>query len=238
MGTPRHNEVIYKRRRMAALLALLVVIALIIWAVVALRGGSSDNEDPEQTNAAVTSSVESSSTKPTAKPSTEKESTEQTSTAKDGAAKESEKTTEPSASESTSAKEDAKKTCELQDLVVSASTNQPTYADNAQPELFMTVKNPTAADCEIDLEKDVLRFEVYSLSTNARIWADVDCNPAVENGTSVFPAGEERYFQATWSRTNSAPDKCDDRAPVPAGAYFLHTVIGSNPSPAVTFNLA
>ncbi|WP_167382196.1 hypothetical protein [Corynebacterium suranareeae] len=214
---------------MAALLVLLVVIALIIWAVVALRGGSSEAEEEQPTNAVETSAMETSTT--------ETSSVEETTTTA-AATTTAEETSSEDPSETTTAAADAKKTCELSDLVVSASTSQPTYTGTAQPELFMTVHNPTAADCEINLEEEVLRFEVYNLATNARIWSDVDCNPAVENGTSVFPAGEDRYFQATWSRTNSAPGQCDNRAAVPAGAYFLHTVIGSNPSQAVTFNLA
>ena len=225
MGTPRHNEVIYKRRRMAALLVLLVVIALIIWAVVALRGGSSEPEEEQPTNAVVTSSMESFTTSS----SSSKESTTEATT------EEETSSAEPTATSTVAA--DAKKTCELSDLVISASTNQPTFSGSAQPELFMTVHNPTAVDCEIDLEENKLRFEVYNLATNARIWSDVDCNPAVEDGTSVFPAGEDRYFQATWSRTTSAPNQCNNRTDVPAGGYYLHTVVGNNPSPAVTFNL-
>ncbi|WP_053546215.1 hypothetical protein [Corynebacterium deserti] len=215
---------------MAALIILLVVIALIIWAVVALRGGSSENEDPQATNAAATTSVTTSvSSSSSAPSSTETSSSETTSAA--------ETTTGEPTSTTTATAAEPKNSCELNDLVISASTSQPTFGENAQPELFMTVHNPTAVDCEINLEENVLRFEVYNLATNARIWSDVDCNPAVEDGTSVFPAGEDRYFQATWSRTNSAPNQCNNRTPVPTGAYFLHTVIGNNPSPAITFNL-
>ncbi|ANE04850.1 hypothetical protein [Corynebacterium crudilactis] len=217
---------------MAALLGLLIVIALIIWAVVALRGGSTEPEEEQPSNAAATSAMETTKaaeTETSATSSSSEAPTSETTTAKETSSE------EPTPSSSTAA--EAKDSCELKDLIISASTNQPTFAGGAQPELFMTVHNPTAADCEIDLEKDVLRFEIYNLATNARIWSDVDCNPAVEDGTSVFPAGEDRYFQATWSRTNSAPGQCDNRAPVKAGAYFLHTVIGGNPSPAVTFNL-
>lgn len=147
MGTPRHNEVIYKRRRMAALLVLLVVIALIIWAVVALRGGSSEPEEEQPTNAVVTSSMESSTTSS----SSSKESTTEATT------EEETSSAEPTATSTVAA--DAKKTCELSDLVISASTNQPTFSGSAQPELFMAVHNPTAVDCEIDLEENKLRFE-------------------------------------------------------------------------------
>lgn len=221
---------------MAALAILLVVIALIIWAVVAIGGGSSDNTEQDQsTNAAVTSAVESSKpvdlgTSSTSATTSASDSASEASTAKETTSK------DPQASTKVAA--DAKKTCELKDLVITANTNNSSFAAGEQPELFMTVHNPTAVDCEINLEENVLRFEVYDLATNARIWSDVDCNPAIEDGTSVFPAGKDRYFQATWSRTNSAPGQCDNRQAVPAGAYYLHTVVGTNPSAAVTFNLA
>ncbi|WP_080796706.1 hypothetical protein [Corynebacterium pacaense] len=220
MGTPKppkHSEVIYQRRRIAALVVLLLVVALIIWAVVALRGGAS----PEQTqNAAETSTAEATTPSP-----------EATTTATSPSA-----SAAPTTTTATQAA-DAKKTCELADLVLTATSDKPNYGPGEQPQLFMTVANPTAADCRIDLDEQVLRFEIYDLATNARVWSDVDCNPAVETGTREFPAGEERYFQATWSRTTSAPQQCSSRQEVPVGSYYLHTVIGTNPSQALTFNL-
>lgn len=225
MGTPKHSEVIYQRRRIAALVALLVAVALIIWAVVALRGDSpqetrttaetttSDSGEANSSEVATSSAEISTSPSPS-------ESAEATTT-----------------SSSATLAADAKKTCELSDLEITASTDKPNYAAGEQPQLFMTVRNPTAAECEINLDDEVLRFEIYDLASNARVWSDVDCNPAVETGIRSFPAGEERYFQAIWSRTTSAPQQCSQRQEVPAGAFYLHTVIGTNPSQALTFNL-
>lgn len=101
----------------------------------------------------------------------------------------------------------------------------------------MTVNNPTAVDCEVDLSDNVLRFEVYDLATNQRIWADVDCNPSEGDGEETFEADSERHYQAVWSRTTSSPDTCASREPVGAGSYFLHGVIGQNASNSHTFNL-
>lgn len=232
MGTPRHNEVIYKRRRLAALVVLLVVVALIIWGVVAMRGGSSE----ETENAAATSTLEATSMVETrdAAGSSVDSTDDPDAPEESGEPSESE---EPRESDTPTEDPDAKDSCELSDLMVTASSNKPNYTSGEQPQLYMTIANPTAEDCEIDLDESVLRFEVYNLATNARIWSDVDCNPAVETGTRVFPAGEERFFQAIWSRTNSAPEQCSNRQLVPEGSYFLHTVIGENPSQAHTFNL-
>lgn len=211
---PRQPEVIYVRRRVAALFLLLVVIAVLIFAMVKFAGKKDDSTDVAATMTTTTSV----------------EATETTST--------SESTTE-STSESTEASAEApkKQSCELHDLRITATSDQPNYAANVEPKFYMTVKNPTDADCEIDLDRDILRFEVYDLATNQRVWADVDCNASEGTGTRVFPAGEERHFEAKWSRTTSAPEMCQQRQPVPAGSYFLHAVIGDNPSDAHTFNL-
>lgn len=236
VGTPRKNEVIYKRRRLAALVILLVVVALIIWGISSLGGGSAD----ETENTAATSSLESTSVADSAAPSTTGETPEETTSTGDAAGSSVDSAGKPtSPSESTEPAETSapKDSCELSDLVITAGSNKPNFAPGEQPQLFMTVSNPTAEDCEIDLDDNVLRFEVYNLANNARVWSDVDCNPAVETGTRIFPAGEERYFQAIWSRTTSAPEQCSSRQLVSAGSYFLHTVIGQNPSQALTFNL-
>jgi hypothetical protein len=216
--------VIYQRRRIAALIVVLVVVALAIWAAVALRGGPSDNPDPEP--AAVTTTEQTTSTTPTSASDSPTSSSPTSSAA-------------PSSGEPTSTvAADAKKTCALSDLVITASTSKPTYAEGEEPVLYMTVHNPTAVECEIDLDEDSLRFEVYDLATNARVWSDIDCNPAVLTGTRAFPSGEDRYYEAIWSRTTSAPNQCTNRQPVPAGSFYVHTVIGDNPSQPQTFNLA
>ena len=101
----------------------------------------------------------------------------------------------------------------------------------------MEVFNPTTADCSIDLDEEQLRFEVYKMGSNERVWADTDCYASVETGKQTFKSGETRYFQADWSRKRSEPGKCTDREDAEPGAYFLHSVIGENYSPALPFNL-
>ncbi|WP_370639216.1 hypothetical protein [Corynebacterium sp. CNCTC7651] len=89
----------------------------------------------------------------------------------------------------------------------------------------------------LDLEDGALRFEVYGMASNDRMWADTDCYPSVEQGRQEFPAGEERGFDARWSKKGSAPGQCTNRAAVPAGAYYLHAVIEDNASDPAPFNL-
>nr|WP_152821748.1 MULTISPECIES: hypothetical protein [unclassified Corynebacterium] len=210
---------IYVRRRVAAAVLVLVAVIALIWAAVALGGGEEEDQSPVSTA--------TSSPQATAEPSADKtrEATEPPR-----------ETQEPSAAPSTEAA--AKRTCELSDLQITASTSQATYRQGDKPAFYMTVKNPTAADCEIDLDRETLRFEVYSMVDNARVWADVDCNPSEGSGRRSFPAGEERHFESVWSRTTSAPKQCESRAPVEPGAYYLHAVIGRHASPAQPFNLA
>lgn len=232
---------IYIRRRVAAIVVLLIVVFLVVWLISALIGGGEDPEPTaEETTAGTSSTLPVSTSSLTTTTSAEGSATASTGAQSTGAS-ENEKpyggsetttagTTKPSVPE-------PKKTCELNDLIVSATTDQAAYAPNAEPSFYMTVENPTAADCVIDLGKDVLRFEVYDLATNRRVWSDVDCNPAVDVTERTFPAGEERYYEAIWSRTNSAPGSCSNRVEVPAGGYYLHTLVGNNHSDAHPFNL-
>ncbi|MEJ5998901.1 hypothetical protein [Corynebacterium sp. H130] len=212
----RLPEIIYIRRRVAAAVIVLIVVALSIWLMVSLGGSKeSPNAAPEPTNAfAQNSATPTPSQSPSASASA-------------------------SATPSSSATPtpEVKKTCALEDLIISASADKPSYGPDERPKFYLTVKNPTAAECKIDLRKDGLRFEVYDLATNKPVWADTDCNPSEDTSERIFPAGEERHYEAIWSRTTSEPGKCDARQPVPAGSYFLHTLVGKNNSEAFTFNL-
>lgn len=222
----RLPEEIYQRRRVAAAVVVLLVVALLVWGLSALaRSGGSENADPAAASTTTSAAVEettSSASSATSTTPTSESATEGTSE------------TESSSETTTAASGEG---CTLADLEISASSDQATYPAGARPTFYMTVANPTRSDCTINLDDETLRFEVYSLTSNARIWSDVDCFPSVKTGDETFKAGEERFFEAVWSRTASAPEQCDDRAAVPAGSYLLHTVIGDNPSEPHTFNL-
>nr|WP_255567790.1 hypothetical protein [Corynebacterium sp. TAE3-ERU16] len=236
---------IYIRRRVAAGVVLIIVVFLVGWLISALVGGN----DPQPTAAEGTETTTSTRGTTAAEASrtstgstTERGTATAATTAGKRPADEPKKDKPYAGSESTAptaeqAPSERKKTCELSDLIITATSDQAAYAPDVQPSFYMAVKNPTAADCEIDLGENVLRFEVYDLATNRRVWSDVDCNPAVDVTERTFPAGEERYYEAVWSRTNSAPGSCGDRTQVPAGGYYLHTLVGGNHSDAHPFNL-
>ncbi|AZA10682.1 hypothetical protein [Corynebacterium gerontici] len=213
----RLPEKYYQRRRAAAAIVLVIVVLLLIWLMSSLGG----KNDP--TPAAHTSTSTSSSS---VKNSSSEESSSEASSA------------EPSSEEPSAQVAPAKDTCGVEDLQIVAKTNRPDYPAGEQPVFYLTVTNPTAVDCDVDLDQEPLRFEVYDLGTNQRVWSDIDCNRPVAQGRQVFQAGQQRSFEAAWSRTESAPDECTDRPQVAPGSYYLHTVIGPNPSQPVTFNLA
>lgn len=238
----RLPEKYYIRRRAAATMVLLLAVALVIWGLLAWGGGRGGNE--ETTGAAP---VESTETTPAEEPTSAASATSETEEPEPEESEEPEPEVEHTASPYPEAEEEegepeetepASASCELQDLVITADSDQPTYLDRAMPVFYMTVENPTGADCEIDLNEATLRFEVYDLATNRRIWSDVDCYDPVESDRQTFGAESSRYFEATWSRTASAPEQCDSRPSVPEGSYFLHAVVGDNPSPAHPFNLS
>ncbi|WP_288872610.1 hypothetical protein [uncultured Corynebacterium sp.] len=215
---------IYMRRRVAALVILLVVVALLVWALSAMaRSGGSGSDGATET-----------STEQTVNPTVATEPTvvaPEESTSETASASPSE---EPSSVEAAPARTGA---CELKDLRIKALPNQPSYAAGTEPVFYMEVENPTDTDCVIDLDENILRFEVYDMRTNERMWADTDCYQPVVSGTQTYKAGEKQGYQARWSGTVSQPGKCDDRPAIEPGSYFLHTVIGDNASEAAPFNI-
>ncbi|MDV2433170.1 hypothetical protein [Corynebacterium tuberculostearicum] len=225
-------EEIYKRRRVAALIIVLVLAVVLIWAAVAAFGGSS--EEPADTAAPAPTSADEETSSSAAPESSGTVS--ETKTSAEGASESKAAESEPSSAAPASS-EVAKKTCELADLDVRTSMLNYSVPEGELPKFFMTVTNPTAADCKIDLDKNLLRFEVYKMADNERVWSDTDCYASVQTGSQTFPAGKDVKFEAEWSRQASKPGECTDRPAAEPGAYFAHTVIGDNSSPPQDFTL-
>ena len=208
------------RRRVAALVILLVVVALLVWALSAVaRSGGGDSAE-ETTSEAPASTIE---TEPTVSAPEEPSS----------------EPSEPASAASSSVEAAPARTgaCELKDLRITAMPNQPSYVAGTQPVFYMEVENPTDTDCVIDLDENILRFEVYNMRTNEKMWADTDCYEPVVAGTQTYKAGQKQGYQARWSGTVSQPGQCEDRPAIEPGSYFLHTVIGDNASDAAPFNI-
>ncbi|EFM42842.1 hypothetical protein [Corynebacterium accolens] len=227
-------EEIYKRRRVAALIIVIVLAVVLIWAAVAAFGGESDDSVAASSeSSAATTSAETTSESSTTSADSTSESESESESASESEAKDG-------ASESKEPEESvhaAKDTCSLEDLEVRTSMLNYSVPDGELPKFFMTVTNPTAADCKIDLDENSLRFEVYKMADNQRVWSDTDCYASVQTGEQTFPAGKDLKFEAEWSRQASEPGKCTDRPTAEPGAYFAHTVIGDNSSPPQDFTL-
>lgn len=227
-------EEIYKRRRVAALIIVIVLAVVLIWAAVAAFGSDSDDSVAASSeSSAATTSAETTSESSTTSADSTSESESESESASESEAKDG-------ASESKEPEESvhaAKETCSLEDLEVRTSMLNYSVPDGELPKFFMTVTNPTAADCKIDLDENSLRFEVYKMADNQRVWSDTDCYASVQTGEQTFPAGKDLKFEAEWSRQASEPGKCTDRPTAEPGAYFAHTVIGDNSSPPQDFTL-
>ncbi|MDO5097378.1 MAG: hypothetical protein Q4D85_01375 [Corynebacterium sp.] len=229
----RLPEIYYRRRRAAAVIAI-IVVAVIVVAVLSLVGRDSDTTATSATSSVTTSAASATSSSAVAESSTSSSSAPSSTSAEEKAV---EISSAPSGAPEPTDELSAKSTCEITDLQLEASADHPNYSPDGMPSFYMKVRNPTGADCEIDISQNTLRFEVYSLETNQRIWSDIDCNDPAGVGTQTFKAGQERYFRAQWSRTTSSPDGCSVREPVAPGSYYLHTVIGDNASAPFDFNL-
>ena len=180
---------IYQRRRIAAFVVILVVVVGLLIAFTAFGGNNEDEtaapesapisapENPEDEGASSEGSEEIESDEPAA--SDEAEANREDS----NEGSEEPKASEEAQSSNTDPALADKDSCELSDLVIRASSDDTTYPNGVQPTFGMTVVNPTGADCEIDLDEDTLRFEVYRLTDNKRMWSDTDCYVSVQNGT-------------------------------------------------------
>ncbi|WP_225733051.1 hypothetical protein [Corynebacterium sp. 321] len=218
---------IYMRRRIAAGVVLLVVILLLWWLISSLSGGDKD-QSVAQSEVATSRSIDATS--PAEPPhQTDKKSSEPS------------KTESSTKDEKGDEKDDAKKkeVCTVADLKVTATPGAPTFGADQQPNFFVNIKNPTKGDCSVDFDAHKLMFEVFTLDNYQRVWGDLDCNDAEVRGTVDIKAGEEvNYELGAWSRTTSAPGRCDNRTAVGPGGFLLYAHVGDNVSEPATFNLA
>lgn len=228
---------VYMRRRLAAVVVLVLVLLLLWWLIGSL-GGNDEGQDVASDQKTETSQSSTTAAPSESSPasSSETQSGEPSESAK-GSDKPGDKPAD--ASETTKAAEKPKKnTCELGDLEIVAKPGAPSFAPDAVPNFYVTINNPTAAECKIDLDKDKLSFEVFTLNNYQRVWGDLDCNESGASGERTIKAGESvKYSLESWSRTTSRPNACEARQPVGPGSYLLYAHVGDNTSKPATFNL-
>lgn len=222
---------VYIRRRIAAVVILVVVIG-VIWALISLVSGGGDSENTTSTETAITTSEQQDMTS-----SPEPPKGTEPSDSEDEKASEKDKDKDKD-DESDENKDEKKDSCSLADLRVTARPGAPTFNAEQQPNFFVKIENPTNADCDINFDDSPLKFEVFTMGNYERVWGDIDCNEPEVVGDTKIKAGESaNYEMAAWSRTTSAPGKCEDRKPVDPGSYLLYAHVGDNTSQPASFNL-
>lgn len=224
---------VYIRRRIAAVVILVVVIG-VIWALISLVSGGGDPENTAATESATTTSEQQDMTSPPEPP----KGAEPSGSDDEKASEEKDKDKDKDGDKDGDKSEEKKDSCSLADLKVTARPGAPTFNAEQQPNFFVKIENPTNADCDINFDDSPLKFEVFTMGNYQRVWGDIDCNEPEVVGETKIKAGESvNYEMAAWSRTTSAPGKCEARQPVDPGSYLLYAHVGNNTSQPASFNL-
>lgn len=233
---------IYRRRRIAAVVVLIVLLLLIGWGVKALVSSGDSNSSAEEVTVSRTDGEQGAGTASPKQPypGAETDGDKQEPGKKDDKNGEPSDSTDPSAaaSEAAAAELAKKKECSLEDVQLSVTSDRPNYGSE-NPKFALTLHNPTGGECNINLDEQKLRFEVFNLGDYQRIWSDLDCYESEGKGELKIAPGKDAVFSATWSRLGSAPGRCTEaeRQQVPSGPYLLYGLVGNKNSDGYTFNL-
>lgn len=236
---------IYRRRRIAAVVVLIVLLLLIGWGVKALVGRGDSETQSEEVTVSRTDGEPGAGTASPKQPYPDSRTRgEKDGTKGDkGDKREGNPGDEPTDSSSPSTDADAaalaqKKECTLQDLQLTVTSDRPNYGAE-KPKFSLTLHNPTGAECNINLDEQKLRFEVYTLDEFQRVWSDLDCFESEGKGNLKIAPDKDAIFTATWSRLGSAPGRCTEaeRQEVQSGNYLLYGLVGDKNSDGHTFNL-
>ena len=229
---PQSPEV-YRRRRIVALVLLLVVLALVVGLVwwIASLFRPSDEPAPSPADTASPSVTAPASPTDAAAPPTGDASGDAspTGTPAETATEASSDGASPTAGEGTLA------ACQPGDLVISAATDQPTYADGEDPVLELRVDNTGDEPCEANLGTSQQVFTVYSGSD--RIFSTQDCQVDGEDAMMEISPDEQERSRFTWQRVRSAPECAEVGSEPRSGTYRLEVSLGELNAQPVTFTL-
>jgi hypothetical protein len=159
-----------------------------------------------------------------------------TPTAKPTTAPTADPTAEPTASASASTAAPTPSPAGCTDaVVVSAETDQPTYAAGEEPVLSLVVRNEGGEACEVNLGTSQMEFVLTR--DDERIFSSVDCQADSQDLERTLEAGGEERATFDWARNRTVPE-CTvvEEEPEP-GEYTLTTRLGARSSTPVEFTL-
>lgn len=245
-GRPQSPEV-YRRRRLVAVVLLLVVLAVLIGLIAwigswAAGGQDGPDEGPAPTAAATAQSPspsESATDPAEASDSPEASATESPSESASPSPSQSPSAsasgTAESSEEASPSEDPQVQECRVQDLGVSAGTDQPAYTEGEQPVLELRVENLSEEPCEANVGTSQQVFTVTSGSD--RVFSTADCQVEGEDARIVLEPGVQETARFTWGRERSAPG-CEEVGAIPdAGTYHLEVSLGEVTGQPVSFSL-
>lgn len=122
--------------------------------------------------------------------------------------------------------------CTATQVELTANTDETRYGAGVLPNLWLTVTNISAIECELEVGADVQEFIIDSGSRENPdlIWSSAHCQGVEQPMTIVLKPGEEQSTGAIqWDRTRSSADTCDTERPSMPGSgasYHLSVKLG------------
>jgi hypothetical protein len=123
--------------------------------------------------------------------------------------------------------------CTDSQIELIAETDEVRYAPGAEPQVWLTVRNTGATECELEVGSDVQELMIDSGARDNPdlIWLSTHCQEGGAPMTITLQPGAERSTAAIgWDRTRSNPETCnDDRTQMSGGGASYHLSVKLGP---------
>jgi hypothetical protein len=123
--------------------------------------------------------------------------------------------------------------CTASQIELIAQTDELRYAPGAVPQVWLTVRNTGALECELEVGTDVQELIIDSGSRDNPdlIWSSTHCQESGTPMTITLQPGADRSTKAiAWDRTRSTPETCNDTRPqMPGGGASYHLSVKLGP---------
>ncbi|CAI3791070.1 hypothetical protein [Pseudarthrobacter sp. MM222] len=127
--------------------------------------------------------------------------------------------------------------CQQNLIVVTASTDKPSYGAGEKPLLSLKVTNNNKMPCEVNIGTSQMEFLITSGSD--RIFSSQDCQADSTDLMKTIAPGKSETANFPWQR-NRTVQGCDpiEAKPGAGGAYYVFTArLASKTSPKAVFQL-